>query len=121
MVHAFQLQFIDCDYPRALVWFIGCHAVMFFFLFKEFYEKSYKEKDARKALKVPHSNGYVRKSSNAEHDHLKENNFKQNKASDYYVNGGHYSSDISHRIKSQWSLYLLATFSPKWTNRKVST
>ncbi|XP_063621360.1 very long chain fatty acid elongase AAEL008004 isoform X2 [Cydia splendana] len=41
MVHAFQLLFIDCDYPRAFVWWIGMHAVMFFFLFKDFYNQSY--------------------------------------------------------------------------------
>ncbi|KAK9738442.1 GNS1/SUR4 family [Popillia japonica] len=27
MVHAFQLLFIDCNYPRAFVWWIGLHAV----------------------------------------------------------------------------------------------
>ncbi|CAB0012652.1 unnamed protein product [Nesidiocoris tenuis] len=41
MVHAFQLLFIDCNYPKAFVWWIGMHAVMFFFLFKEFYNQSY--------------------------------------------------------------------------------
>lgn len=41
MVHAFQLLFIDCNYPRAFVWWIGMHAVMFFFLFKDFYNQSY--------------------------------------------------------------------------------
>lgn len=42
MVHAFQLLFIDCNYPRAFVWWIGMHAVMFFFLFNEFYKSTYK-------------------------------------------------------------------------------
>lgn len=42
MVHAFQLLFIDCNYPRAFVWWIGLHAVMFFFLFNEFYKSTYK-------------------------------------------------------------------------------
>lgn len=41
MVHAFQLLFIECEYPRAFVWWIGMHAVMFFFLFKDFYNQSY--------------------------------------------------------------------------------
>lgn len=44
MVHAFQLLFIDCNYPRAFVWFIGMHAVMFFFLFNEFYKEAYQKK-----------------------------------------------------------------------------
>lgn len=44
MVHAFQLLFIDCNYPKAFVWWIGMHAVMFFFLFNEFYKSTYKAK-----------------------------------------------------------------------------
>jgi hypothetical protein len=47
MVHAFQLLFIDCNYPRAFVWWIGMHAVMFFFLFNEFYKSTYKAKQDR--------------------------------------------------------------------------
>lgn len=53
MVHAFQLLFIDCNYPRAFVWWIGMHAVMFFFLFNEFYKSTYKYKESmreRRAL-----------------------------------------------------------------------
>lgn len=49
MVHAFQLLFIDCNYPKAFVWWIGMHAVMFFFLFNEFYQHTYKANQARKA------------------------------------------------------------------------
>ncbi|KAL6433438.1 hypothetical protein ACFW04_006524 [Cataglyphis niger] len=49
MVHAFQLLFIDCNYPKAFVWWIGLHAVMFLFLFKEFYQQSYQEKKPRKS------------------------------------------------------------------------
>jgi len=44
MLHAFQLLFVDCNYPKAFVWWIGMHAVMFFFLFKEFYKQSYESK-----------------------------------------------------------------------------
>ncbi|XP_030376556.1 elongation of very long chain fatty acids protein AAEL008004 isoform X3 [Scaptodrosophila lebanonensis] len=44
MVHAFQLLFIDCNYPKAFVWWIGMHAVMFFFLFNEFYKAAYKNR-----------------------------------------------------------------------------
>lgn len=46
MVHAFQLLFIDCNYPKAFVWWIGMHAVMFFFLFNEFYKAAYKGRRA---------------------------------------------------------------------------
>lgn len=48
MVHAFQLLFIECNYPKAFVWWIGLHAVMFLFLFKEFYQQSYQQKRPRK-------------------------------------------------------------------------
>uniref|UniRef100_A0A023F4L2 Elongation of very long chain fatty acids protein n=1 Tax=Triatoma infestans TaxID=30076 RepID=A0A023F4L2_TRIIF len=51
MVHAFQLLFIDCNYPKAFVWWIGMHAVMFFFLFKEFYTQSYAKERNRKAAR----------------------------------------------------------------------
>lgn len=44
MVHAFQLLFIDCNYPKAFVWWIGMHAIMFFLLFREFYNQSYTSK-----------------------------------------------------------------------------
>uniref|UniRef100_A0A146LEX3 Elongation of very long chain fatty acids protein n=1 Tax=Lygus hesperus TaxID=30085 RepID=A0A146LEX3_LYGHE len=48
LIHAFQLLFITCDYPRAFVWFIGLHAVMFYFLFKDFYNQAYKGKKSKK-------------------------------------------------------------------------
>lgn len=44
MIHAFQLLFIDCNYPKAFVWWIGLHAVMFYFLFSDFYKQAYKKK-----------------------------------------------------------------------------
>ncbi|XP_041976153.1 elongation of very long chain fatty acids protein-like [Aricia agestis] len=51
-VHAFQLLFIECDYPRAFVWWIGMHAVLFYYLFSDFYKQAYK----KKATKVKVSN-----------------------------------------------------------------
>ena len=55
-VHSFQLLFIRCDFPKAFFVWIGCHAVLFWFLFSDFYKKSYIQK---KALSngVVHSNG----------------------------------------------------------------
>ncbi|CAK9815384.1 Elongation of very long chain fatty acids protein AAEL008004 [Anthophora quadrimaculata] len=44
MIHAFQLLFIECNYPKAFVWWIGMHAVMFYFLFRAFYYEAYKKK-----------------------------------------------------------------------------
>ncbi|KAI8130858.1 hypothetical protein FF38_06674, partial [Lucilia cuprina] len=62
MVHAFQLLFIDCNYPKAFVWWIGMHAVMFFFLFNEFYKQAYKGRKSRpekdyKLITNGHANG----------------------------------------------------------------
>lgn len=51
MVHAFQLLFIDCNYPKAFVWFIGMHAVMFYFLFRNFYNEAYKKKNLKNSGK----------------------------------------------------------------------
>ncbi|XP_030760378.1 elongation of very long chain fatty acids protein-like [Sitophilus oryzae] len=49
MLHAFQLLFIECDYPKAFVWWIGMHAVMFYFLFSNFYKESYIKGKNKKA------------------------------------------------------------------------
>ncbi|CAH1967706.1 unnamed protein product [Acanthoscelides obtectus] len=61
MVHAFQLLFIDCDYPKAFVWWIGMHAVMFYFLFSNFYKQTYHKRDKRGKVKVEDdANGNVK-------------------------------------------------------------
>lgn len=45
MVHAFQLLFWnECNYPSAFAYFIGAHAVMFYFLFSNFYKRAYVER-----------------------------------------------------------------------------
>jgi hypothetical protein len=80
MLHAFQLLFIDCDYPRAFVWWIGMHAVMFFFLFKEFYNQQY-----RKITKPAQSVGGNTNGSVAQANGDVKKNFS--KQSDYYVSG----------------------------------
>ncbi|KAG5318223.1 ELVL1 protein, partial [Pseudoatta argentina] len=49
MIHAFQLLFIDCNYPKAFVWFIGMHAIMFYFLFRNFYNEAYNKKNLKNA------------------------------------------------------------------------
>lgn len=44
MAHAFQLLFHNpCQYPIAFVWWIGLHAFMFFFLFKNFFDQAYRK------------------------------------------------------------------------------
>lgn len=50
MVHAFQLLFKnDCNFPAAFAYFIGAHALMFYFLFSSFYKSAYTQK--QEALK----------------------------------------------------------------------
>lgn len=44
MLHAFQLLLWNpCQYPIAFVWWIGLHACMFFFLFKNFFDQAYRK------------------------------------------------------------------------------
>lgn len=46
-VHSFQLIFRSCDYPKGFMWFIGFHAILFWFLFWDFYKEEYhRKKDA---------------------------------------------------------------------------
>lgn len=50
-VHSFQLLFRDCDYPRGFMWLIGFHAVLFWFLFYQFYQTAYsKGKSSQKKI-----------------------------------------------------------------------
>ncbi|XP_076307424.1 very long chain fatty acid elongase AAEL008004-like isoform X2 [Tachypleus tridentatus] len=42
-VHSFQLLFRDCNYPKGFIWWIGFHAVLFWFLFWDFYKNAYKK------------------------------------------------------------------------------
>ncbi|XP_043282372.1 elongation of very long chain fatty acids protein AAEL008004-like [Venturia canescens] len=48
VIHSGQLLFIDCDYPKAFVWWIGMHACLFFFLFRSFYMEAYVKKSAKR-------------------------------------------------------------------------
>jgi len=46
-IHASQLLFTDCDYPKAFAYIISLHAVMFYLLFHNFYQKAYKKMVSR--------------------------------------------------------------------------
>lgn len=49
-VHSFQLLFRpDCNYPRGFMWWIGFHAIMFWFLFWDFYKNTYFAKRLKSA------------------------------------------------------------------------
>lgn len=65
MVHAFQLFFHNpCNYPMAFAYWIGAHAVMFYFLFSNFYKQSYVSKKDKNVKDVngnalPTENGTI--------------------------------------------------------------
>ncbi|XP_012350816.1 elongation of very long chain fatty acids protein AAEL008004 isoform X4 [Apis florea] len=88
MIHAFQLLFIDCNYPKAFVWWIGLHATMFFFLFNEFYQQSYQQKKRKQTI----TNG-VKKDHQQNHqtngmtNGAMGNSSGRRDAADYYVKG----------------------------------
>lgn len=72
MLHAFQLLFIDCNFPKVFVWWIGMHAVMFYFLFRNFYNEAYikKQKDMKNMSDRPKND---KKELNVHKEDLKEN------------------------------------------------
>ncbi|SPP80763.1 elongation of very long chain fatty acids protein AAEL008004 [Drosophila guanche] len=58
-IHQTQLLYTDCGYPRWSVCFTLPNAVFFYFLFNDFYQKSYKKKQAAakaKALSAENNN-----------------------------------------------------------------
>lgn len=105
MIHAFQLLFIECNYPKAFVWWIGLHAVMFLFLFKEFYQQSYQQKKPRKLAttngvtkgdhhqsKGKHANGVTNGTTNGVANDVTNgivngSSPRRRDAADYYVKG----------------------------------
>lgn len=48
--HSFQLLFTDCKYPKAFVWWIGCHGLLFLVLFIKFYKATYQANKERKRV-----------------------------------------------------------------------
>ena len=80
-VHSFQLLFRDCDYPRGFMWWIGFHAVLFWFLFYDFYQTSY-SKTSKTGLKkkvlfqCDQPNGLELASSNKPKDSIANGYFK---------------------------------------------
>ncbi|XP_028523663.1 elongation of very long chain fatty acids protein AAEL008004 isoform X3 [Apis cerana] len=88
MIHAFQLLFIDCNYPKAFVWWIGLHATMFFFLFNEFYQQSYQQKKRKQTItngmKKDHQQNHQ---TNGMTNGAMGNSSGRRDAADYYVKG----------------------------------
>lgn len=77
------------------------HAVMFFFLFKEFYNQAYNNRKPPKSGAAVEANGHTKQNGTLpQNGHYKENGVSSKKgtASEYYMNG---TAEISQRIKSQ--------------------
>lgn len=118
MIHAFQLLFIECNYPKLFVWWIGLHAVMFLFLFKEFYQQSYQQKKFRKLngavangiakddqhhSKDKHTNGVANGTANSSVTNGVANGIvngsspRRRDAADYYVKGESLTTQLNLR------------------------
>lgn len=59
MTHCFQLLFRDCDYPRIFMIYISFYAVLFLFMFSDFYTKAYTSSKVPKVDQVPSDGGAV--------------------------------------------------------------
>ncbi|KAF4529114.1 hypothetical protein B566_EDAN015384 [Ephemera danica] len=105
MVHAFQLLVTDCNYPRAFVWWIGMHAVLFFYLFSDFYNNTYKTNKERAAARKQQSMAqsfakYIPCNLPSEQLHSENDNFTNSNgtsASSYYVHGGFAPGNLLRR------------------------
>lgn len=65
-VHQTQLLYTDCNYPRWSVCFTLPNAVFFYFLFNDFYKKSYKKKNmvCEKSNEMCNNNNILAKNYN---------------------------------------------------------
>lgn len=67
MLHAFQLLIWNpCNYPIAFAYFIGAHALMFYFLFSNFYKQAYAQRKPKKEKeeKIALANGNLESEPN---------------------------------------------------------
>jgi hypothetical protein len=85
-VHSFQLMFRQCDYPQGFMWWIGFHAVLFWFLFYDFFYTSYTKRTAAAAAKK----AALKLAANG---HLNCNGIANGK--DHMSNGNVHSSELA--------------------------
>lgn len=78
MIHAFQLLFIECNYPKAFVWLIGMHAIMFYFLFRDFYIEAYKKRNNINSTLKSHQLKEMIKKNDDEEEEDKNNKSMKN-------------------------------------------
>ncbi|XP_074109982.1 very long chain fatty acid elongase AAEL008004-like [Cotesia typhae] len=88
IIHAFQLLFIKCDYPKAFAGWIGLHGILFFFLFKSFYKESYIKKTLKKLPKsVEEEKTAIVHNNNNNNNYYKYSNSRQ-------PNKEHFTNDL---------------------------
>ena len=65
-IHQTQLLYTDCNYPRWTVCFTLPNAVFFYFLFNDFYKKSYKKnnRECKKPTEICNNNNIFAKNYN---------------------------------------------------------
>ena len=94
VLHAFQLLFIDCNYPKVFVWWIGLHGVMFYFLFRNFYNQSYGKRKSPNAL--------TKKETESQNEKKQQNDVNENGkiyANEYKMATGYISdSGLRNRV-----------------------
>lgn len=100
MIHAFQLLFIECNYPKAFVWWIGMHAFMFYFLFRSFYKEAYKKKNSENTSgKRKVSKADKKQDTQNSQDDIKENENGVIYANQYKMATGYISdSGLRNRV-----------------------
>lgn len=88
IIHAFQLLFIKCDYPKAFAGWIGLHGILFFFLFKSFYQESYIKKTLKNLPKsVEEEKTAIVHNNNNNNNYYKYSNSRQ-------PNKEHFTNDL---------------------------
>ena len=80
-LHSSQLIFYDCGYPRWSVYFTMPNAIFFYFLFADFYKKSYKSLMNSKAIPKK-ENGVTNSISNGTANSPSDNHKHDNKNKD---------------------------------------
>lgn len=78
-IHSSQLIFNDCGYPRWSVWLTMPNAIFFYFLFADFYNKSYKPSSPKEEPKK--INGHANDISNGLNNKYDNDDNKKDKQS----------------------------------------
>ncbi|XP_054719369.1 elongation of very long chain fatty acids protein 7-like [Uloborus diversus] len=117
--HSFQLLFTNCNYPRGFMFWIGFHAVLFWFLFYDFYKNAYQKKKiiASKALK----NGSSPKSQYDPAGISKKNGFSSLNSHSYKSNGLKNGYSAKNECANEPEMMILTMLLPDKMNIKTDS